>query len=293
MALCSSGLKEHQLSSGKKNPMDDAVAEALRSVERLENTEPAATVASSDSSSDEDFDPDSIQVLQADDLPPSADPNAKSDAAPLAVDGLDEDILLEDDGDDPPPKKPSAQDAILQSMIEAKNEAVGALEQTQKEAASMRERLMRVSAEFDNYKKRQSRERQDAIKFANEGLLKELLPVLDNFDRALTGMKSSAEDSAAAANMLQGVEMVARQFKDTLAKVGVEEFSALGQPFDPSLHEAVSAREDPSVPNNTVVEEYQRGYKLNGRLVRPSMVIVSTGGASGKVQAAPGAEDDE
>lgn len=238
----------------EKDELADAVDEALDNIEQ-----PNAS-----SADDDDFDPNNVEVLGGTDSIPSI-------ALGDAVAPSDEDsIVLEE-------PKMSPQDAVLQSMIEAKNEALQALDQTQKEAASMQDRLMRVSAEFENYKKRQARERQDAIKFANEGLLKELLPVLDNFDRALGQMRSEAVDERIT-KLIEGVEMVENQFTGALAKCGVEGFSSQGEVFDPNLHEAVSSREDTSVPNNTVLEEYQKGYKLNGRLVRPSMVIVSSGG---------------
>lgn len=210
-----------------------------------------------------------MELLTPSDLPPSADPSGEGD---------DEVVLEDGDG---PPKKSSMQDVLLQSMIAAKNEAVQVLEQTQKEAASLRERLLRVSAEFDNYKKRVGREKEDAIKFANERILKELLPVLDNFERAIQGaanVEAGGADAGALATVVQGIEMVFKQLSDSLGRFGVEGFTAQGKRFDPGLHEAVASREDPSVPNQTVLEEYQRGYMLHGRLVRPAMVIVSTGG---------------
>lgn len=250
---------------------DDAIREALESVERLEHegTDEAP-------GGDDDINLDEIELVSGNDRGDDGDEVAIVDEAT--------------------PKKPSAQDAILQSMIEAKNEAVQVLEQTQKEAASLRERLMRVSAEFDNYKKRQTREKQDAIKFANEGLLKELLPVLDNFDLAIGSTRTSTDkgealDEAALKNLVQGIEMVHKQFGEALKKNGVEPFSAVGERFDPAKHEAISTREDASVPNQTVLEEYQRGYMLQGRLVRPAMVIVSSGGPPAAKAGAPAKDD--
>ena len=265
---------------GPKNSSvaDDAIAEALKSVERLE-TESAAdgAVSEAEGGSDE-INLDDVELV-------GPGPREDDDAA-------DEELAFVDDEAAPKqakPKKPSAQDAIMQSMIAAKNEALEVLDQTQKEAKSLRERLLRVSADFENYKKRQAREKQDAIKFANESLLKELLPVVDNFDRALAGAKGTEGDADKALNtIVQGVEMVNKQFTDALKHFGVEGFDSVGVKFDPALHEAVSTKEDPSVPNQTVLEEYQRGYKLQGRLVRPSMVIVSSGGPPASAKGANG-----
>lgn len=260
--------------SQNRSAADEAIRAALESVERLEREAQASP------GEDDDLDPDAIEVLKPSDLPPSADPSDESDPP-----ASDEEVLLDESDPRPSggaPKKASMQDALLQSMIAAKNEAVQVLEQTQKEASSLKERLMRVSAEFENYKKRVGREKEDAIKFANERILKELLPVLDNFERAIQGAANaqagSADGHAALATVVEGIEMVFKQLKDSLGRFGVEGFSAQGQRFDPGLHEAVASREDPSVPNQTVLEEYQRGYMLHGRLVRPAMVIVSSGG---------------
>ena len=271
---------------GPKAPSaaDAAIAEALKSVERLEKASAAG------GGEFDDLDPDSVEVLTPGDAPPSADPDAVSDAPPLRT-GDDEELLeIEDDAD--APAKASPQDAMLQAMIAAKNEAVEALTQTQKEASSLRERLLRTAADFENYKKRQAREKEDAIRFANENLLKELMPVLDNMERAAAISNQSLEgplDENAVKTLVEGVEMVLRQFADILKKFGIESFSALGERFDPALHEAVAQREDPSVPAQTVIEEYQRGYMLHGRLARPAMVIVATGGPK-PPKAAPASE---
>lgn len=169
------------------------------------------------------------------------------------------------------PKK-SASDALLEATIKAKQEMQEVLNQTQKEAKDLFERLARVSADYDNFKKRVAREKQEAIKFANEGVFKELLPVLDNMLRAVAAA-SSAENST----LLEGVKLVAKQFEDSLGKMGIVGFSALHEPFDPARHEAVGARPDDKVPAQHVCEEYQRGYMLHDRLLRPALVIVSSG----------------
>jgi molecular chaperone GrpE len=138
----------------------------------------------------------------------------------------------------------------------------------------MFDRLARVSADFENYKKRVGREKEDAIKFGNEKLLKELLPVLDNMLRALQSAP------AEGGSFVDGVRLVAKTFEDSLAKFGVQGFDSQGAPFDPQKHEAVGTRPDANVPAQHVAEEYQRGYFLNDRLLRPALVIVSSGPAA-------------
>ncbi len=222
---------------------DRAVREALQSVERLEHERAAHVHVDAT-----DAEADSVELIDAsDDLPPSGD----------AVKA-------------PTPVKRSAADALLEATIKAKGELQEVLSQTQKEAKDMFDRLTRVSADFENYKKRVSREKDDAIKFGNEKILKELLPVLDNLVRAL-GV--STENSPLA----QGVKLVAKQFEDGLGKFGVVGFDSLGRTFDPQKHEAVGSRADDTVPAQHVCEEFQRGYVLHERLLRPALVIVSAG----------------
>src|ERR1051325_5640696 len=135
------------------------------------------------------------------------------------------------------------------------------------------ERLLRTMADFDNFKKRAARERQDAIKYANEGLLEKLVPVLDNFDMALAAAQTSSTD--AAQSLQTGVAMIFQQLKKALPGAGLEEIAATRQPFDPNWHEAVSQQETTSVPEGHVVQQLRKGYKLRDRLLRPATVIVA------------------
>jgi molecular chaperone GrpE len=178
------------------------------------------------------------------------------------------------------PKK-SGQDAMLEAMITAKNEAQEVLKQTQKEAKDLFDRLARVSADFDNFRKRQTKEKQDAIKFGNESLVKDLIPVLDNFERAFKAAEGQND------TLVEGIKMVHKQLEDVLARFGVVAFSTVGQAFDPAKAEAVGGRDDPSVPSQTVLEEFQRGYMLHDRLIRPALVIVATGGGGGAAAKEP------
>ena len=135
------------------------------------------------------------------------------------------------------------------------------------------QRLLRTSADFENFKKRSTREKQDAIKFANESLLQKLIPVLDNFDMALSAAQASQGD--AAQSLQTGINMIYQQLKNALGEAGLEEVDAAGKVFDPNLHEAVSQKESADVPEGTVVQQLRKGYKLRDRLLRPASVVVA------------------
>lgn len=134
------------------------------------------------------------------------------------------------------------------------------------------DRLLRVTADFDNFKKRAAREKQEAIKFANESLLQKFLPILDNFDMALAAVQS---EQGSPSSLQTGINMVLQQFKSALFDAGLEEVDALGQPFDPNLHEAVSEQETAEVPEGHVAQQLRKGYKLRERLLRPASVMVA------------------
>jgi molecular chaperone GrpE len=146
------------------------------------------------------------------------------------------------------------------------------------------ERMLRAAADLDNYKKRAAKEKDEAQRFGIERVLKDLLPVLDNLDRAL---ETSEAGGGGDASLTAGVRMTRKLFEDALSRNGVKAFSAKGLPFDPHLHEAMSQQESADVPPNTVLTEVLRGYTLNDRLVRPALVIVSC--APSAPSAGPGA----
>src|SRR5215469_3772726 len=135
------------------------------------------------------------------------------------------------------------------------------------------ERLLRTTADFDNFKKRAAREKQEAIRYANEELLEKLIPVMDNFDAALSAAKTSQGDNAQS--LQTGVAMIFQQLRKVLTESGLEEVDAAGQKFDPNLHEAVSQQETKDVPEGQVVQQLRKGYKLRDRLLRPATVIVA------------------
>lgn len=145
------------------------------------------------------------------------------------------------------------------------------LEKARAEAKQMHERYLRSAADLENFKKRMQREAEENRKYANEELIKAVIPTIDNLERAITHSEGNAESEA----LLEGIRMVCRQLTDTLAKFGVEQIVALGKPFDPNFHQALMQVKTNQSPPNTVVTEVSKGYLLNGRLIRPSMVGVS------------------
>jgi molecular chaperone GrpE len=137
-----------------------------------------------------------------------------------------------------------------------------------REIADLRDRSMRTLADFDNFRKRSERERQESRRYALLEPLRDFIEIVDNLGLALSA-------SGSADDLKRGVEMIHRQMGDLLRRHGVKEIEALDQPFDPALHEAVSREEDPTVQKPTVVGELRRGYLLHDRLLRPSMVKVA------------------
>jgi molecular chaperone GrpE len=140
------------------------------------------------------------------------------------------------------------------------------------EVERLQDRLVRLQAEFENYKKRMAREKAEFLKFATEGLLLDLLPILDNLERAIASARTETSGREA---VVEGVDMIARLFRATLEKAGVKPMEAVGKPFDPSLHQAVVQVDSPGGPDQVVLEEIQKGYFLEGRVLRAAMVKVS------------------
>lgn len=140
------------------------------------------------------------------------------------------------------------------------------------EAEKSRDLLLRAQADMENVKKRLEREKTEFLKFANENLIKDLLPVLDNLERALNHAREEGSD---ANGIAEGVQLTMDGFKNVLEKFGVAPIKAKGERFDPNYHEAVMQQESPDGEENVVLEEVQKGYLLNDRLIRPTMVVVS------------------
>ncbi|HTF92321.1 MAG TPA: nucleotide exchange factor GrpE [Verrucomicrobiae bacterium] len=141
------------------------------------------------------------------------------------------------------------------------------------EAKDNYDRFVRQTAELDNFKKRASRDREDGIRFANEVLIKDLLPIVDNLERAV----AHASGGGNGKPLVEGVEMVLKGFLDVLSKHGVRQIVALGQSFDPGKHEAMAQLDSESHAPNSVIDEHQRGYFYRERLLRPALVTIAKG----------------
>ncbi len=153
-----------------------------------------------------------------------------------------------------------------------------AINQLQSDIGRFRDLALRTQADFENYRKRAAREKEDAVRFANFAVFERLIPILDNFELGLSAARTAEGDGAKP--IVEGMEMVRRQLIDFLSQHGVETIDAEGKPFDPNLHEAVSQEPSTSVPEGSVTRQIRKGYRLKDRLLRPSMVIVSGGPAS-------------
>ena len=145
------------------------------------------------------------------------------------------------------------------------------VEDLKRQVAEKQDRLLRALAEVDNVKRRTQREREDYVRYANEGLVRDLLPILDNFDRALEAARATQE----AAKVVDGVALIQRELLKVLERVGVTRYSAVGERFDPNRHEATGRVVSVNQPPDTVVAELTAGYVLNGRVLRPAQVVVA------------------
>ena len=170
------------------------------------------------------------------------------------------------------PESTTPDEKIINGDADPIKELEAKLEAKEKEAVETYDRLLRASAEFDNYKKRSSREMEEFRKFANQSLIKEMLSVVDNLELA---MNSSNGNKAIDKDLLQGLEMTHKEILKVFEKFNVKPIDAKGQPFDPTFHEAVMQEETNDSPKNTVINELQRGYMIHDRLLRPSMVVVA------------------
>ena len=141
------------------------------------------------------------------------------------------------------------------------------------ECKALNDKYLRLAAEFENYKRLTQRDQREQIRFGNEQLLKELLPVVDNMERAIKAARAKGSDSA----LVQGVELTLKQLSGVLAKFGVQAVETAGQDFDPSAHQAVSFGPSNEVAANKILDEFQKGYRLHDRILRAAMVSVSSG----------------
>lgn len=185
--------------------------------------------------------------------------NRSPDTEPRKIDVTDDD--LPNDQANPQPNDPGQTDG---------DDGSSGL---QADLARFRDLALRSQADFDNFKKRAAREKEDAIKFANSSLLDRLVAIVDNFELGLAAAKNENPQSP----ILAGMGMVLKQLQDFLADNGLQPIAAEGQKFDPNLHEAIANEPSATVPEGNVVRQMRRGYKLKDRLLRPSTVVVSSG----------------
>lgn len=163
------------------------------------------------------------------------------------------------------PEEAAAADAAMQEEIEALKGQVDGLN---KDLQEKKDRLLRLQADFDNFRRRSAKEREEISAVVTQNFCKDMLPLLDNFERAMAAETKDVE------TFQKGVEMIFTQFQEILKKNGLEHIEAIGQKFDPNFHQAVMRVEDPDKEDDTVAQELQKGYMVKGRVIRPSMVQV-------------------
>ncbi len=172
---------------------------------------------------------------------------------------------MDDDNENTTPEPTEAAAEVVDAPAQSE------LERAQEEAAKMKDMLIRTTADFDNFRKRTRRELEDARRGGREDLLKDLLPVFDNLERAIQSAQKAADVKAVS----DGLSMILKQFESTLGRAGIGRVPTVGIPFDPSLHEAIQQLETDDHPAGTVVAEVQPGYREGDRLVRAAMVVVA------------------
>ena len=170
-------------------------------------------------------------------------------------------------------KKQQELDAQLNEIQQQLLDITKERDELQTFAEEAKDQSLRSLAELENVRRRKEQEKNDAIKFANEQLIIDLLPILDSFDLAINQMDSKDSNLE---SLVTGVQLIKKQLDQFLNKFGVVRIAAIDQPFDPNLHQGISQESHPDKDENTVIKEMQPGYQLNDRVIRPSMVVVST-----------------
>jgi molecular chaperone GrpE len=169
--------------------------------------------------------------------------------------------------------QPETTDAVPATLPPPTPEQIEELRSRAAKADENWDRLLRTTADFDNFKKRAAREKIEAAQYASFSLLQKLLPVLDNFEMALTAAQTAQGDKLAS--FQSGVVMIQQQLRNALTETGLEEIDAAGKPFDPNFHEAVSQQESADVAEDHVLQQLRKGYKFKERLLRPATVVVA------------------
>ena len=166
------------------------------------------------------------------------------------------------------PESGETEEVPVAEIVE-EEEGPSELEQAQQEAKDLRDEMLRMRAETDNLRKRLQREKHDSVQFANERLIKQLIPIFENLDRALKAPDTNVE------SLKEGVKMTSDQALALFKKENVEPIQAVGEPFDPSIHEVLSQIESNDHDENTVIEEFSKGYRMNGRVLLPARVVTA------------------
>ncbi len=180
---------------------------------------------------------------------------------------------LKQEASEQAPQEPVAETSAESATQESLESLQQQLEQAQAELAEKAEQVLRAHAEADNIRRRAERDVQNAHKYALEGFVESLLPVLDSLEQGLAQPATSDESKA----LKEGMELTLKMFIDTLAKKNVEQIDPVGEAFNPELHEAMSMQENADYEPNAVIAVFQKGYLLNGRVVRPARVVVNKG----------------
>lgn len=175
---------------------------------------------------------------------------------------------MPDENETPTPAPAEADGSVAAEQVAPEPDP---LEAARAEQAKLKDQLLRTLADFDNFRKRTRRELADAERRGKDDMLKEMLPVFDNLDRASAHAETATDVKALA----DGIGLVLRQFTDTLGKLGIERVPAVGKPFDPSMHEAVQQMETSDFEPGTIAAEVQAGYRNSEKLIRPALVVVA------------------
>ena len=178
-------------------------------------------------------------------------------------------IDIETEDEESPENESTETEEVPVAEIVEEEEGPSELEQARQEAKDLRDEMLRMHAETDNLRKRLQKEKQDSVHFANERLIKQLIPIFENLDRALKAPDTNVE------SLKEGVQLTSDQVLALFKKENVEPISAVGETFDPSVHEVLSQMESHDHDENTVIEEYSKGYLMNGRVLLPSKVVTS------------------
>lgn len=185
--------------------------------------------------------------------------------------GAQEELTEESFGIVDPGPEFSVEEPVLEQFKPAETGSTPTVQVDLENLRIRNEQLMRVAADFENYKRRHAREREEQAKFAGQNLVTSLLPVVDNLERALQTEIKPEE----LGNVVEGIRMIQKQFMEVLQKAGVSALEAVGQPFDPNFHEGIMTEENGEVPDETILQEFQKGYMMHDRLLRPSVVKIS------------------